>query len=82
MHPRSTHGPKRRHQPTLAEVAVLTDRLDAIEHRQRQLKRTMQALAHEAGVSIGCPCTHCQQCYMLVKKGSLSCPACGYSESL
>lgn len=82
MSPRTTHGPKRRHQPTVAEVATLTERLDEIENRQGLLKRTVEAVAREAGVSIGCPCTRCQRCYMLVKNGSLYCPACGCRESL
>ena len=82
MTPRPTLGPKRRQQPTTAEVVALHDRLDVIERRQQLLKRTVQALAGEAGVSMGCPCAHCQRSYTLVKNGTLSCPACGYRESL
>ncbi len=82
MSPRSTIGPEQRQQPTLAEVAALADRLDVIERHQEQLKRTLRAIARESGVSIGCPCNRCQQCHMLVKHGSLSCPVCGYQESL
>ncbi|WP_265109455.1 hypothetical protein [Halosolutus halophilus] len=82
MSPRSTLGSKRRHQPLLAEVAALTDRIEALEQQQQQLKRTVEAVSREAGVSIGCPCVRCQRSYTIVKGGSMSCPACGFRESL
>ena len=82
MSPRSTIGPERRQQPTIAELAALTERLDVIERQQHQLKRTVRAIARETGVSIGPPCTRCQQCHLLVRSGALYCPACGYQEPL
>ncbi|MFC4540849.1 hypothetical protein ACFO5R_02765 [Halosolutus amylolyticus] len=82
MSPRSTLGPKRRNQSVLAEVAALADRIDALERQQQQLKRTLHAISREAGVSIGSPCVRCHGSYTIVKNGCLSCPACGFMESL
>lgn len=82
MSPRHTFDPEQRYQPTIPDVTELVDRLDAVERQQRQLKRAIDAVARQSGVSIGCPCTRCEQSYLLVADGRLSCPACGYSESL
>ncbi|PCR89728.1 hypothetical protein CP557_03765 [Natrinema ejinorense] len=83
MTPRPTRvsGP-RRDRATPVELAVLNDRLEAAERRQRQLQNTVAALGREVGVSVGCLCGHCDESFTLVKAGRMYCPKCGHGQSL
>jgi len=81
MSPRESLGSEQRTQ-TPATVAELADRVAAVERQQRQLKCTLEAVARQLGVGIAAPCTHCRRSHLLVVNSNLSCPACGYRESL
>jgi exosome complex RNA-binding protein Csl4 len=63
-------------------LADLRDRIDAAERRQRRLRNTVAALGREVGVSLGCPCSRCDECYLLVADGRMYCPRCGHLESV
>ncbi|ELY64548.1 hypothetical protein [Natrinema versiforme] len=80
-HPTRVSQP-RRDRTIPAQLASLSDRLEAAEYQQRQLKNTVAALGSEIGVSVGCPCGRCNESYTLIKAGSMYCPRCGYRESL
>ncbi|MFU8868606.1 hypothetical protein [Natronococcus sp.] len=83
MTPRSASRSETTHQrAVISRLEATTKRLEAVEDRQRQLERTIAALAREAGLSVGCPCTHCGRSYTLVKSGVVSCPECGYRQTL
>lgn len=83
MTPRSSFRPDAQHQRTLvSRLETLADRLEATENRQRQLERTVAALARDAGLSVGCPCVRCNRSNMIIKPGSMYCPECGYSQSI
>ncbi len=76
--------PTRRHarrtsQPDLERIVA---RLETAEQRLVQVQNTLDGVAREAGVSIGCPCSRCDRSYLLVKGGALSCPLCGYTWSM
>ncbi|RQH00337.1 hypothetical protein EA472_10820 [Natrarchaeobius oligotrophus] len=72
---RGSRGRTRRIDP-------IDERLDEMDEQLRQLQNTLRAVAREAGVSIGCPCSRCGRSHLLVKDGSLSCPVCRYRRSL
>jgi hypothetical protein len=83
MTSRSSYRSETQHQrAVVARLERLTARLETAEDRQQQLERTVAALAREAGLSIGYPCTQCNRCYTLVKSGYAYCPECGYRRSL
>ncbi|MDF9746957.1 hypothetical protein [Natrinema salsiterrestre] len=83
MTPRPTRvSHPRRERDTAVQLAVLSDRLEAAERRQRQLQNTIAAIGREAGVSVGCLCGHCEESYTLIKNGDMYCPRCGHRRSL
>ncbi|SEP90402.1 hypothetical protein [Natrinema salaciae] len=83
MTPRPARIPNPRHDRTLsAELASFRSRLEAAERRQTQLRNTVAAIGREAGVSVGCPCGHCDESYTLIKDGTMYCPRCGHRQSL
>ena len=83
MAPHYTPVPGRQQDRSLAaRFESLDARLAAAERRQLQLKHTLDALAREAGVTVGCQCSACERSYTLVKNGHMYCPACGANRSL
>lgn len=72
----------RRERPIAAQLAALNERLEVAERQHRQLRNTVSALGRELGATVGSPCVHCEESYLLIKDGSMSCPRCGYRESL
>ncbi|MDS0477775.1 hypothetical protein [Natrinema sp. 1APR25-10V2] len=78
--PRSLPNPGLKRDRVLrAQLADLNERLEASEQRHRQLHNTVTALGREVGVSVGSPCGHCNESYMLIKRGCMYCPRCGHS---
>ncbi|WP_394740641.1 hypothetical protein [Natronococcus roseus] len=83
MTPRSASRSEATHQrAVINRLEATTKRLETIENRQRQLERTIAALARETGLSVGCPCTRCSRSFTLVKSGVVYCPECGYRHTL
>ncbi|NKE35132.1 hypothetical protein GWG54_04720 [Natronococcus sp. JC468] len=83
MTPRSApRSDRTRQRAVTARLEAATERLDTLEGRQRQLERTVAAVAREAGVSVGSPCTRCDRSHTLVKSGLVYCPECGYRRTL
>ena len=81
------HRPTRRPEPVhdrtvRGQLARLTDRLEVAERRHLQLRNTVSALGREVGVSVGSPCDHCDESYMLIRDGEMYCPRCGHRHSL
>ncbi|WP_440771226.1 hypothetical protein [Natronorubrum sp. DTA28] len=67
---------------TASERRDVTARLERIETRLPLLENTLRAVARQAGVSIGSPCGHCERSYLLVANGMMTCPTCGYQQSI
>ncbi|WP_440764936.1 hypothetical protein [Natronorubrum sp. DTA7] len=67
---------------TASELRNVTARLERIETRLPLLENTLRAVARQAGVSIGCPCGHCERSYLLIADGMMTCPTCGYQQSI
>ncbi|WP_254764293.1 hypothetical protein [Natrinema marinum] len=79
MIPRSpASSESKRDRALRAQLAAISERLEATERQQQQLKNTITALGREVGVSVGCPCGRCNESYMLIKQGSMYCPRCGH----
>lgn len=76
-------SPENRRRRLLAtELEGLRRRTAAVEHQQLLLRNTLDGLARESNVSVGCPCTSCDRSYVLIKSGMMYCPACGDRTSL
>lgn len=73
----SVRSEQHRQHALLSRVESLSVRLEAAETRQRLLEHTVRGLARESGISVGSPCTSCEQCHVLVKDGIMYCPRCG-----
>ncbi|AGB36042.1 hypothetical protein [Natronococcus occultus] len=82
MIPRPSRSKPADQQTVIDHLEAATKRLETIEDRQRQLERTVAALARENGTSLGCPCTRCHRSYTLAKSGVIYCPECGYRHTL
>lgn len=74
---------ERGRQRALAKrLETLADRLERTDRRQCQLANALKGLARESNVSIGCACSRCERSYLLIKKGTMYCPQCGFRRSL
>lgn len=83
MTPRSSFRSDAQYQRALvSQVESLSTRVESTENRQRQLEKTVAALAQETGISVGSPCVRCNRCHMLTKRGLMYCPECGYKQSI
>ncbi|WP_254524218.1 hypothetical protein [Natrinema caseinilyticum] len=81
--PRQIRFPKtKRERAMSAQLAALNERLEVIERRHCKLQNTVEALGREAGVSVGSPCSHCDESYMLIKNGHMYCPHCGHRRTM
>ncbi|ELY46196.1 hypothetical protein C496_01476 [Natronorubrum tibetense GA33] len=78
----SPADPTPRLERTVSELRDVTARLERIETRLPLLENTLRAVAREAGVSIGCPCDRCERSYLLIANGMMTCPTCGYQQSI
>ncbi|WP_436343777.1 hypothetical protein [Natronorubrum sp. FCH18a] len=67
---------------TESQLRDVTARLERVESRLPLLENTVRAIARQAGVSVGCPCTRCERSYLLVADGMMTCPTCGYQQSI
>ncbi|MFC6717779.1 hypothetical protein ACFQGT_09075 [Natrialbaceae archaeon GCM10025810] len=76
--PTPSIGPEKHRQRRLAaELEGLQKRIEAVEHRQVLLRNALDGLARTSGVSVGCPCSHCDRSYVLIEAGMMYCPTCG-----
>ncbi|ELY57460.1 hypothetical protein C493_08241 [Natronolimnohabitans innermongolicus JCM 12255] len=57
-------------------------RVERTESRLALLENTLRGIARETGVAIGCPCDRCDRSYVLIADGMMTCPVCGYRQSL
>ncbi|QLG48336.1 hypothetical protein [Natrinema halophilum] len=81
--PRHIRFPQTKRDRTVkAQLVALNERLEAMEQRHCLLRRTVEALGRENGVSVGSPCSHCEKSYMLIKNGHMYCPHCGHRRTM
>ncbi|AEH35340.1 hypothetical protein [Halopiger xanaduensis] len=74
--------PPRDNRETAAAIDALGARVTRLEREQRLLRTTTCAIAREAGVTIGGPCSRCGRSYVLVASNTMRCPACGDGRSM
>lgn len=60
----------------------VTARLERAESRLLLLENTLHGVARRTGASIGSPCDHCDRSLLFVIDGMMTCPACGYQQSI
>ncbi|WP_254530880.1 hypothetical protein [Natrinema gelatinilyticum] len=82
MSPQIRFPQTKRERTTTAQLIALNERLEVIERRHCMLQNTVEALGREAGVSVGSPCSHCDQSHMLIKDGHMYCPHCGHRRTI
>ncbi|WP_225333946.1 hypothetical protein [Halomicrobium urmianum] len=65
-----------------SELERLRSRLERTEQRTLQVENALRAVTREAtGLSVGGPCNRCHRSLLLVGRGEVSCPQCGYRHS-
>lgn len=80
MHPTEPAFERRRVRAGEQDVS---ERLEEVTTRLEQVERTLCALAREvADVQVAGPCTHCEGSLLVIRNNTLTCPACGYRQSL
>ncbi|THE63310.1 hypothetical protein D8Y22_18570 [Salinadaptatus halalkaliphilus] len=82
MDPNRLFPRDRQQRPADRPLEQLNSRLEATEHQLRRLHNTLQGIARESDITIGCPCDRCDRSYLLVADGKLICPHCGYQQSM
>ena len=63
-------------------LRAVSDRLERAESELAVLENTVRGVAREAGVSVGCQCDRCERSRLLISDGMMSCPTCGYRQTV
>lgn len=65
------------------QLRVVSKRAEAAERRTRLLENAVSGMAREMGCCRpGPPCTDCGDSLLLVDRGRMRCPQCGFQRSL
>lgn len=76
MVPQTQRSKTTRDPAIAAQLEFLRRQVEQTQAEQRRLRNTLSGLARESDISLGCTCSNCEEAYMLIKDGLMSCPSC------
>lgn len=82
MIPRTQRSKTARDPAITAQLEYLRRQMEQTQAEQQRLRNTLSGLARESDVSLSCVCSDCEEAYMLIKDGLMSCPSCSNQTSM